>query len=234
MEKEKLTHEQLDYIVTYMLCGVDRKPICKSLFAENAAKELLKAFILLWENDPEAFGVDSLHDRINNLHMSGKYENFLKVLPAGTECENAYMTFLLAPNSARESAFEYLLSAKDLQQKPEEWYLYGNKDHAAYATSFATYLILEKCSDGMRFIHADKETYDVLENGVMPQKMADIDVVADEFAKMRQISITGKALYGLVIAHLLGGKDSAVVLDQFRGSDSIPDFHEKKGLFGIM
>lgn len=234
MEKEKLTHEHLDYIVTYVFCGVDRKPICKNRSAENAAKELLKSFILLWENDPQAFGMDSLHDRINNLHTAGNYEDFLKSLPAGTECENAYMTFLLAPDESRECAFEYLLSAKDLQQKPEEWYWYGDQDHAAYATSFATYLILEKCSDGMRFIHADKETYEVLENGVMPQGMANIDVVADEFAKMRQISITGKALYGLVIAHLLAGKDSSVVLDQFRGSDSIPDFREKKGLFGII
>lgn len=228
MEKEKLTPKQLDYIVTHMLCGVDRKPIRENRIAENAAKELLKAFILLWENDSEAFRMNSFHDRINNLHMSGNYEDFLKNLLAGTECENAYMTFLLTPNKERKIAFEYLLSTKDLQRKPEEWYLYGDQAHAAYATSFATYLILERCSDGMRFIHADKETYDVLENGVMPQGMADIDVVADEFAKMRQISITGKALYGWVIAHLLDEKDSAVVLDQFRGSDSVLDFHEKK------
>lgn len=95
MEKEKLTPKQLDYIVTHMLCGVDRKPIRENRIAENAAKELLKAFILLWENDSEAFRMNSFHDRINNLHMSGNYEDFLKNLPAGTECENAYMTFLL-------------------------------------------------------------------------------------------------------------------------------------------
>lgn len=228
MEREKLTHEQLDYIVTYVLWGVDRETIRENRIAENAAKELLKAFILLWEYDPEAFGMDSLYDRINNLHAAENYEDFLRNLPAGTECEDAYMTFLLAPNKERESAFEYLLSAKDLHQKPEKWYWYGDQDHATYATSFATYLVLEKCSDGMRFIHVDKETYDVLENGVIPQGMADIDVVANEFAKMRQISIIGRSLYGLVLVHLLGRKDSSVVLDQFRGSDSVPDFQGKK------
>lgn len=72
MEREKLTHEQLDYIVTYVLWGVDRETIRENRIAENAAKELLKAFILLWENNPEAFGMDSLYDRINNLHMINK------------------------------------------------------------------------------------------------------------------------------------------------------------------